>query len=683
MSGIRKALAAVLMACVAVTAQPFVADAADPYPPYIMPDAQWLDAVNYYRAMAGLAPVAEDRTLSPGAYNHSCYMLYNGISHDETPGLRGYTAAGDTAGNNGNVAVSSNYGATSRSHIDLWMTGPFHAIGILRPYLKTVGFGKCALDNQYTTTWHSGATLNVLNGLGPTVHPTNPIVFPGPGTTTALTKFVAESPNPVSLCGWTGGAGLPVIAMMPEDFTKVTSATITGPSGALPTCALWRDSPKLVGSDVTKQTARAILGGDYAVTVLPRAELTNGTYTVSVTTDKRTVRWSFTVNTAAATGIMPLPQVQPLTSPRAFTTVTPFRLADSRLSYRITKVKAGVPKLLKVAGNAGLPADITALSANFTVVNAPGDGYLTVYNCTVSRPTASTVNYYRGEVVANAGLFPLDSKGQLCVYSPRTIDLVIDVSGYFRPTSSLRYEGMDAAPLVDTTRGLRSGGRMSAGQTMRVNVARADVGVPVGASAVAVTITGISPDITAHVTAYPCDVARPTVSNVNPVKGTVKQNFAIVRLPASGDLCLFTATGMHLKVDVMGYFTPGAPHTMVPTTPTRVVDTRDKARPQMNLGLRGYMVPAGVTERVRLAGDRNIPSSASVISANVTVVTPSASGSITLWDCGTQPAVKSVNFRVGRNVANGLQLQLSAGGELCMRSTQPTHVVLDVTGWWS
>ena len=113
--------------------------------------------------MAGVAPITENPALSAGAYNHSCYMLYNGITHDETAGLTGYTADGDTAGNHGNVAVSSAYGTTPRSHIELWMTGPFHALGILRHNLQSVGFGKCDLSN--TPTWHSGATLNVLDGL--------------------------------------------------------------------------------------------------------------------------------------------------------------------------------------------------------------------------------------------------------------------------------------------------------------------------------------------------------------------------------------------------------------------------------------------------------------------------------------------------------------------------------------
>ena len=85
----------------------------------------------------------EDATPVDGAYKHSCYMLQNDIAHDEIPGRPGYTPEGDAAGNNGNVAVSSVAGTSARSHIELWMTGPFHAIGVLRPNLQRVGFGKC------------------------------------------------------------------------------------------------------------------------------------------------------------------------------------------------------------------------------------------------------------------------------------------------------------------------------------------------------------------------------------------------------------------------------------------------------------------------------------------------------------------------------------------------------------
>src|SRR5690606_34966834 len=95
-------------------------------------DDDWLGIVNTYRQMSGLRPITSDATWSAEAKAHSSYMLQNGISHDELPDRPGYTRGGDTAGNSGNVAVSTSISATARNHIDLWMTGPFHAIGILR-----------------------------------------------------------------------------------------------------------------------------------------------------------------------------------------------------------------------------------------------------------------------------------------------------------------------------------------------------------------------------------------------------------------------------------------------------------------------------------------------------------------------------------------------------------------------
>ena len=136
---------------------------AEATPPFIPKDASWLTTVNYFRQMAGLGPVVEDATLSDGAYKHSCYMLQNDITHYEEAGKPGYTTEGERAGRSGNVAVSSAFNTGARSHIELWMSGPFHAIGVLRKDLVSVGFGKC--DMPAAAKWRSGATLDILNGL--------------------------------------------------------------------------------------------------------------------------------------------------------------------------------------------------------------------------------------------------------------------------------------------------------------------------------------------------------------------------------------------------------------------------------------------------------------------------------------------------------------------------------------
>ena len=141
--------------------------------------------------------------MSAGAQLHSCYMLYNGITHDEVPGLTGYTPEGDAAGNSGNVAVSSAINTSARSHVELWMTGPFHAIGVLRPNLRSSGFGHCDLGRHTDVAFRRNAR-RASAGSSSAPRPSNPILFPGNGTTTNLDRFVVESPNPLTYCGWTG-----------------------------------------------------------------------------------------------------------------------------------------------------------------------------------------------------------------------------------------------------------------------------------------------------------------------------------------------------------------------------------------------------------------------------------------------------------------------------------------------
>ena len=173
------------------------------------------------------------------------------------------------------------------------MTGPFHAIGMLRPNLTQSAFGSCVNENS-PTTWKAGGTLDVIRGLnyrGP--KSTQPIVFPGDGATLPLNRFITEYPNPMTLCGWGGTAGLPLIAMMPNGVSGATSSLV-GPSGPVQTCTLHQ------GNTGANATAQAILRSDNAVVVMPRDVLANGTYTATVDTPGGSATWSFTIDNLCA-----------------------------------------------------------------------------------------------------------------------------------------------------------------------------------------------------------------------------------------------------------------------------------------------------------------------------------------------------------------------------------------------
>lgn len=248
-------------------------------------NSSWLTTVNAYRRQAGLPPVRSNTSALSGVRAHACWMIRNDISHTPQPGRPGYTAIGAHAAAKSNLAVSNLVSRTDKAMIDLWMTAPFHAIGILRPNLQWASYGRCEGSGPY---WKSASAMNVLDGVDNTrLRPQTPVVWPGNGTTTNLTTFVREVPDPVGMCGWSGQAGLPVIAMMPETVSAPL-AVMKGPNGALlETCTLWHGN--------TTGAARSILGGENAMIVMPRKPLTAGTYTVTAVSGRRTITWSFTV----------------------------------------------------------------------------------------------------------------------------------------------------------------------------------------------------------------------------------------------------------------------------------------------------------------------------------------------------------------------------------------------------
>ncbi|MCU1502057.1 MAG: hypothetical protein JWM12_1411 [Ilumatobacteraceae bacterium] len=644
--------------------------AGEPTPPFIPAAADWLTSVNYYRAMSGLPAVSEDPSLSVGAQQHSCYMLQNGISHDEVPGNPGYTVAGDSAGNNGNVAVSSAINASARGFVELWMTGPYHAVGVLRPGLHTVGFGRC--DRADTPTWHAGATLDVLHGLGSAPALTQPILFPGNGTTTSLNRFVVESPNPLDACGWTGSAGLPVLAMMPESTAGAT-ATISGPSGPIETC--------VVSGANTTGTAKAILDGDNVVVAIPRVPLADGTHHISMHTNARTVEWSFGIDQAASDATPTTPADAAPTGTRStMQPLLPSRIVDTRIGRGALPFQAGSQQRIQVTGTGGVPAGATAVMANVTATEGSADGFVTLWNCAGARPNASTLNFRANRNVPNSATIPLDSAGGICAFAYAGTQLIVDVTGYTATDAADAYDPVIPTRVMDTRSGLGPSTRLAAGQTVELQIT-GTAGVPVNAAAAVLNVTADDAAALGVVTVFPCG-SRPEVSNLNPAIGQTRANLVITALSGRGTVCLFSQQSTDLIVDVFGYFA-GSGSRLTVTTPFRFTDTRERTT-ALNAGLGGAKLRAGQVVEIQMAGVRGIAGDASAISANITATDANGPGWLAAWPCaGDTPTVSNVNYGSTDPVANAAQLTLSGRGSICVVSYTDVHVIIDVNGWWS
>ena len=148
--------------------------------PATAPEAGWLARLNFYRAMAQLPPVVEDSALSGAVGQHAQYMVAHGVvKHSEDRRDTWATPEGAAAAAVSNLAGSTRPGETDIWAVDMWMQAPFHALGMLDPALRRVGFG---IRHAEHGTLQTAAGLDVMRGRSVTVSTAGyPVVWPADG----------------------------------------------------------------------------------------------------------------------------------------------------------------------------------------------------------------------------------------------------------------------------------------------------------------------------------------------------------------------------------------------------------------------------------------------------------------------------------------------------------------------
>jgi Cysteine-rich secretory protein family len=251
----------------------------------------WLARLNYWRSTAGLPPVTENPTWSSGDYLHAIWTVKNNtIQHGETPGTPYYTAAGDLAGQNGNIAVQSSTSVSDAQLVDYWMGAPFHAMGMIDPRLQQTGFGSY---REVTSGWQAAGVLDVLRGnaFAPGMFST-PVYWPGNGKTVPLRTYSGgEFPNPLQACpGYSTPTGLPVFVELGGNIATSapsSGSTFTGNGTPLQHCVI----------DSTNSALSPDLTDRGGVIVIPLQPLQPGVvYVVSLTVNGLPYTWSFQVS---------------------------------------------------------------------------------------------------------------------------------------------------------------------------------------------------------------------------------------------------------------------------------------------------------------------------------------------------------------------------------------------------
>jgi SpoIID/LytB domain protein len=221
--------------------------------------------------------------------------------------------------------------------------------------------------------------------------------------------------------------------------------------------------------------------------------------------------------------------------------------------------------------------------------------------------------------------------------------------------------------IVDTRSGI--GGAHPAGACTFVIHVAGVAGVPNDATSVTANITVVGGAAAGFASVFPCDQGRPASSNVNIRPSLAVANLATVAIDRAGDICAFLDTSADLLVDVLGWAGPvgsGTGGSSLALKPARrVADTRNIA-----------LLNADVPLVVAIPSDLR-PGNSVVL--NVTATRSSGAGFVTVYPCDTpRPSTSNLNLVVGRDIANQVVSAVAADGTVCLVSSQPTHLVVDL-----
>jgi len=258
-----------------------------------------------------------------------------------------------------------------------------------------------------------------------------------------------------------------------------------------------------------------------------------------------------------------------------FVALSPSRITDTRTGSGLPNagahLGAGGSLSVQITGAGGVPvsgAESVVLNATVTRTTIPRrarqiGSFLVAYPTGTSRPTASNLNWVKGQTIANRVSVPIGAGGKVTFYNAKgTTDVVLDVNGYFTDATATgaQFTGVTPNRDVDTRTGIGgSTGKITAGTTRVVTVAGVG-GVPLMTSAtpptaVVINVTATGPTGSGYFTVFPGGT-RPLASDVNYLAGGTVPNLVVVQVSATGTVSVYVGGhgATNLVIDVVGWF---------------------------------------------------------------------------------------------------------------------------------
>ena len=210
-------------------------------------------------------------------------------------------------------------------------------------------------------------------------------------------------------------------------------------------------------------------------------------------------------------------------------------------------------------GTAVVPDTATTVVANVTVTGGNAGSFLSVWPSGVSQPTSSNLNFAAGQTIPNLVVIKIGADGKINIANAvGSVHVIVDVVGYFDPTSGARFHAVDPTRMLDSRLGVGLSGPFPQATSRALAVAgAAGTGVRADATGVIANVTATEGTMGSFVTIYPDGVERPTSSNLNFAPGETIPNLTMVKVGTQGRVKLYNHLGAtHLIADVVGFYAP-------------------------------------------------------------------------------------------------------------------------------
>jgi hypothetical protein len=253
----------------------------------------------------------------------------------------------------------------------------------------------------------------------------------------------------------------------------------------------------------------------------------------------------------------------------------------------------------------------------------------------------------------------------------------------------VRYTAVDPVRILDTRDGTGGFvGRLGAGRTIDVSVVGGSSGVPTTATAVVLNVTGIGPASPTDLRVYPTPrsgTAQPLVSNLNLAAGAVRANLVTVPVGEGGRVRVLNSGGApQVIADIEGWYGASGASGYEPTSPTRLLDTRDGT----GVSRAAPVEAGGAIDLVVTGGARDVPDTATAVILTVTATDATTATDVRVYPTPLDPSspapqVSNLNLSPRQTVPNLVIAKVGAGGAVrLMNSAGSVDLVADLAGWY-